>query len=238
MAQPAARKIIRDLEHPLRPWFQYPRRKDAAQTAADKREDEEQRRAASARQVHRQHISWWEDLRGELLRVEVPISLADSFADYLSGYVLVRDREQAKSDEERIEPVLSERVFVLPRSGKRSKGRVIPEWRRAKRTAKAWGLPRSPTTHPPQRQSLKTALSHLMVEALKSDAASLAKAADTVNSVWGLIGEPNDEFDLGLSVARAVRRARQRASPTCNPFLYFATKLSTTFVSPGLGGQR
>jgi hypothetical protein len=49
-----------------------------------------------------------------------------------------------------------------------------------------------------------------MVEALKSDGASLAMAADTVNSVWGLIGEASNEFDLGFSVARAARRARQR----------------------------
>jgi hypothetical protein len=49
-----------------------------------------------------------------------------------------------------------------------------------------------------------------MVEALRRDAVSLAKAADTVNSVWGLIGEARNEFDLGFSVARAARRARQR----------------------------
>jgi hypothetical protein len=154
-------------------------------------------------------------LRGELLRAEVPDSLADCFGDYLSGYVLVRDREQAKSEEERIELVPSGRgsepIYVLKSFGERSKGRVTPEWRRAKRLAKALRLPPNPTTHPPQQQSLKTTLSHLMVEALKSNGASLAKAAETVNSVWGLIGEASDEFDPGLSVARAARRARQRA---------------------------
>jgi hypothetical protein len=154
-------------------------------------------------------------LRGELLRAEVPDSLADCFADYLSGYVLVRDREQAKSEEERIELVPSERgsepIYVLKSFGERSKGRVTPEWRRTKRLAKSWGLPLSPTTRPPQHQSLKTTLTHLMVEVLKNNGASLGKAAETVNSAWGLIGEASDEFDPGLSVARAARRARERA---------------------------
>ena len=182
-------------------------------TAGEKRELEQQRNAMGVEQVRRQHIPWWEDLRVELLQVAVPVSLADSLADYLSGYVMVRDREQAKSEEERIELVPSKRgkepIFELKSLGERSKDRVTPEWRRAKRTAKAWGLPPSPTTQPPHRQSLKTTLTHLMIEDLKVKGASLARAAETVNSVWGLIGEASDEFDPG-SVARAERRARQR----------------------------
>jgi hypothetical protein len=203
--------ILRRLHHPLRPWFQYPTLEEinAARTAGEKRELERQRNAVGVEQVRRQHIRWWDDLQTELLRVRVPASSADSFADYLSGYTMVRDRDQAKSGKEPIRLVLSRSLYRLAPAGVQKKGRVLPEWRRAKRLAKALRFPPSPTTHPPLCQSLKTTLTDLMVEDLKRHGASSAHAAVTVNSLWGLIGEATDDFEPG-SVARAARRARQR----------------------------
>jgi hypothetical protein len=208
VADSSARRILRGLKHPFRPWFRFPTL-DEIKSA---RKAEERKRLQKERDdlIDQQHVPWWQHLRAELLRVGVPALSADSFTDYLSGYVMVRDRDQAKSEKERINLVLSDRGYVLESSGEQKKGRVTAEWRRAKRLARALRFPPSPTTHPPHSQSLKTTLTHLMVEALKSDGASLAMAADTVNSVWGLIGEASNEFDLGFSVARAARRARQR----------------------------
>ncbi len=193
VAHTAARKIIRGLEHTWRQWFLYPTPQEinSARTASEKREIEERQSAVRENHIRRQHIPWWQDLRDELVRVETPVSLADRFADYLSGYVTVRDREQVKTEG----------------------GRATPQWRRTKRFLKELNLPPSPTTAPPHRQSLKTTLTNLMVGELQRHGASLAKAAQTVNSVWRLIGEASDEFDSG-SLARAVRRARHRAKPT------------------------
>ena len=211
VADAEAQTILRQLDHQLRSWFQYPTPEEinAARTVAERHELKKQRNAVGDEQVRRQHIRWWDDLRNQLLRVGVPASSADSFADYLSGYTMVRDRDQAKSVKEPIRLVLSRSLYRLESAGEPKKGRVLPEWRRAKRLAKTLGFPPSPTTHPSQRQSLKTTLTHLMIADLKVKGASLARAAETVNSLWGLIGEASDEFDP-RSVARAKRRARQR----------------------------
>jgi hypothetical protein len=191
----------------LRPWFRFPTLKEivSARTAEERKRLEKERDDL----IHRQHIPWWQHLRAELLRVEVPVSLADCFADYLSGYMMVRDRDQAKSGNEQLELVLTESGYRLESVEGHKNGQVTPEWRRTRRLAKALRFPSSPTSRPAHSQWLKTTLTHLMVEGLKRHGSSFARAAETVNSVWELVGEAKDEFDPG-SVARAARRARHR----------------------------
>jgi len=139
VANTSARRILRGLKHPLRPWFRFPTLEEiiSARTAEERKRLEKERDDL----IDRQHIPWWQHLREELLRVEVPVLLADSLTDYLSGYVMVRDREQAKSEKERINLVLWDRGYVLESSGEQKKGRVTAEWRRAKRLARALGFP-------------------------------------------------------------------------------------------------
>jgi hypothetical protein len=215
VADAGAQRVLRGLKHPSRPWFQFPTLQDIIRAGTP----EERKRLEKERDdlIKRQREPWWQHLRTELLPVGVPVSLADRFADHLSGYVVVRDREQAKFEEQPVRVVSTKRGYELispsGRSrqfpGEQKKGRVLPEWRRAKRLVKELAFPPIPTATPPGKQSLKTTLTSLMIREMQRHGASLAEAAETVNSVWALIGEAGDEFDPG-SVARADRRARQR----------------------------
>ena len=146
VANTSARRILRGLKHPLRPWFRFPTLEEiiSARTVEERKRLEKERDDL----IDRQHIAWWQHLHAELLRVEVPILLAGRFADFLSGYVMVRDRDQAKSGKEPIKLVLSRSLYRLEPAGVQKKERVLPEWRRAKRLAKALRFPPSPTTLP------------------------------------------------------------------------------------------
>ncbi|HEY4683393.1 MAG TPA: hypothetical protein VIH17_09110 [Candidatus Acidoferrales bacterium] len=188
IASAAAQRILRAQRHPFRPWVRFPSQQEinAARTRAEKREIEELQGVAGSHLVERQHVSWWEDLRGELIKVGVADALAHRFADYLSGYMLVRDQEQQRG---------------------------TPEWRRAKRLFSRMGWKPGPTVNPPHRESLKTTVTRLMVEHLQEQGAPQGKAAYMVTSVWELIGKGDPESDPA-STARVARLSRRRKALT------------------------
>lgn len=61
--------ILHKWEHPIRPWVRYPSQweRNAARTAAEKKDIERQVSEAQTDLFKHQHVSWWNDLRPRLL---------------------------------------------------------------------------------------------------------------------------------------------------------------------------
>jgi hypothetical protein len=155
-------------------------RQDAAKAAAD-----------------RQYVPWWVDIQKTIARLipggsTDPLAnrLADRFADYMAGYILVLEGEQVRRDPEN------------PR-------RVTPHWRRARKALKELvGTFDLPTTRPPKRESLKAALTRLMFKDLRAEGFRQEDSNDVVALVWRRLGETYDQS----SIARIARRSRARHS--------------------------
>lgn len=82
---PIAQKVLRLFDPAVRPWIM---RKsiDEIRAAEELKHSDEQ--------LMRQHIPWWEDIQTELRSADVPAGLVARMADYLAGYVLVRNLSQ------------------------------------------------------------------------------------------------------------------------------------------------
>jgi len=223
--------ILRNSRYQFRPWYQYPSSEEISriQNPTEKRTAQKERDRVRSEILASRHISWWSDLRNEIQRQGVPRPLANKFAYYLAGYVLVQEGEEIRSRHVRgtCYEWIPQRDLVAERDlqtgnlvkhrlkSRGKKGYALPEWRKAKRVRQALAtdlggtLPDSPKTHPPHKESLKSTLSRLMVEKLGIAGKSQAAASELVTSVWELIGESDRDSDPG-TLARSVRRSRRR----------------------------
>jgi hypothetical protein len=79
---PNVQEVLRSFDPAVRAWIMC-KSIDEIRTAEELKHRDEQ--------LARQHLTWWEDVETEIREAEVPASLVARMADYLAGYVLVRD---------------------------------------------------------------------------------------------------------------------------------------------------
>jgi hypothetical protein len=171
------RLLLRRVMHPFRYWYGETRRTE---------------------QVKRQNVSWWKDLRREVRRVGVPGGLSSRITSYLTGFVLVRDWEDQRSDFKKT-------------------GRVTSDWRRQKRFLAKMNFDPNPTTRPPQKESLRTRLVSLMEEELFTRMQKRDFCGRLITPLWALINEviarsarAQTEDMQDETIARIARRSRRR----------------------------
>ncbi len=149
-----------------------------------------------------QFTPWWQSLRNYICTC-VPREVADRFADYLAGFLLVQENETPRST-----------AHWKKEKGKEQEEVTNTDWRQVKKLLKklAGGssvrssmLPA--TANPPQQESLKTRLIVLMFQELVALDYSRKLIADKyLPMVWNAIGEGIRDSSL----LRVERRSRQR----------------------------
>jgi len=159
-------------------------------------------REAAASLVRDQFTPWWQSLRDHLLSC-VPREVADRFADYLTGFLLVQENETPRT------------TTVWNRNKNKQEAKVTnTDWRHLKNLLKklaegpcdlASVLPASP--NPPHQESLKTRLIALMFQELAAlDYTQKSIAKKYLHPVWDAIGEGIRDSSL----LRTERRSRHR----------------------------
>jgi hypothetical protein len=165
-------------------------------------------REAAAALVADQFTPWWQSLRDHLLSC-VPREVADRFADYLTGFLLVQENETPRT------------TTVWKRNKNKQEAKVTnADWRQMKNLLKklaegpcdlASALPAS--TNPPHRESLKTRLIALMYQELVAIGYSRKKIAERyLRPVWNAIGEGIRDSSLLRTERRSRHRTRQTKS--------------------------
>ena len=181
----------------------------ALRTSAEKgiqREMQSLSWAAAQALVNDQSAAWWQSLRGHLLSC-VPREVADRFADYLTGFLLVQENETPRT------------TTVWNRNKNKQEAKVTnTDWRHLKNLLKklaegpcdlASALPAS--TNPPHQESLKTRLIALMFQELAAlDYTQKSIAKKYLHPVWDAIGEGIRDS----SFLRTERRSRHRTRQT------------------------
>jgi hypothetical protein len=230
-----ARKLLRGYPFPLRPWIPH---SPLAKFVRGERWQQVHIGPAVLKQRPRfydfyeeykkkvfdqQRISWWDDLRERIeekldrLALTARDRLARRFADYIAGYMLVCEGEQHMDRDQDLEG----NQISTWRRGKRcfnDATKPVYIWRGGKwrvgkyKVRDVFGEWAPISAHPPHREHLKTTLTRLMVQRLRSKKISFADSALTIASVWKLIGETvlATAYGPGASIARAERRSRKR----------------------------
>lgn len=195
-----ARRVLRTYEHPYRYWYKllpknnrekvvnlhlqrHPHsRKEKVRLLLDLQQFEN----VEKRQIEAQRISFWNDLRKQLLCLVLPSGLENRFSDYLAGYLLVLELQPSQYGK-------------LWRSLKRN------------RALKEAGITPSMTitAMPTHREHLQTRLLVLMMEDLARRGWSEKRAIYLrfIIPAWELIGIKIRDDE---SLLRQVRRSRHR----------------------------
>lgn len=148
--------------------------------------------------VDNQQIPFWDDLRRQLEKLKLPNGLDARFADYLTGYLLVRSLQQTRGKSKDLDGIPQEDT-----------------WRELKRSSRLRAIGLAPalaiSPSPPHAMALKTRIIGLMQDDLVKRGWSRKRSIDLyVIPVLGVLGIGADSESI-LRQARPSRLRKTRS---------------------------